>query len=62
LFRLTEIAQSYAMSQGAGGIVPELPTGVPPPGATWSWEWSPDVFGEQEVLLRGVRNGAKVLP
>jgi RHS repeat-associated protein len=46
---------------GADGVVLRVPTGVPPPGATWNWEWSPDIWNEQEVLLRGVREGCTVL-
>jgi hypothetical protein len=55
------IAQSYAISGGEGGLVLRFPTGAPPASERWSWEWSPDVYGEQEVLLRGARGGATVL-
>jgi RHS repeat-associated protein len=52
----------YAASQaGDNGIILQLPTGAPPPGATWSWEGSPDVYYENEVLLRGTRSGAQVI-
>ena len=35
-----------------------------PPGAadTWSWHESPDEFFEEEILLKGVRMGAGVIP
>jgi hypothetical protein len=56
------VAARQANSSGPGGVVLRLPTGAPPEGATWSWAWSPDVFNESEVLLRGVREGAEVLP
>jgi hypothetical protein len=52
---------SHATKEGPGGVILRFPTGAPPEGATWSWAWSPDVFGEQEVLLKGVREGAKVI-
>jgi hypothetical protein len=57
-----EVARSFANGKGPGGVIPRLPVGAPPPGAAWSWEWSPDAFGENELLLRGTRTGAEVLP
>jgi hypothetical protein len=56
------VAEFHARKSGPGGIVLQLPAGPPQPGDTWSWEWSPDRFGEQEVLLRGKRTGATVIP
>lgn len=50
----------YALSEGSGGVVLRLPVGPPALGDEWSWEWSPDEFYEEEVLLRGRRTGAKV--
>jgi len=55
------VARMYATARGPGGVILSIPVGAPPVGAAWSWEWSPDVFGEQEVLLRGIRTGAMVL-
>lgn len=55
------IAQNNALKAGPGGVVLRLPVGPPPAGAPWSWEISPDVWGESERLLRGVRNGAEVM-
>lgn len=55
-----EIAKWWANREGPGGVVLELPTGAPNPKDTWSWEYSIDEYGEQEVLLRGCRSGAKV--
>lgn len=46
---------------GDGGVVLRVPQGAPPKGFQWSWEWSPDIFGEQEMLMRGVRSGVEVL-
>ena len=37
------------------------PIGPPPPGAVWSWVVSDDVWGEEEVLLFGVREGLEVV-
>lgn len=51
-----------AQRAGEGGVVLRLPQGAPPPGASWSWELSDDVFLEKEVLLRGTRSGAEVVP
>ena len=46
---------------GADGVLLRVPTGRPPTGAKWNWEWSPDVFSESEVLLRGAREGCDVI-
>jgi hypothetical protein len=56
--RRREIAERYA---GPGGVVLVWPFGSPPDGAKWSWEWSPDVYFEHEVLIRGTVRGAKVI-
>ena len=55
------IAASFARSRGAGGIVLRIPLGKPNAKDTWSWEFSPDTFGEQEVLLKGIRIGVEVM-
>jgi hypothetical protein len=46
--------------RGEEGVLLRVQVGASPEGATWSWEWSPDVYGEQEVLMRGVSNGLEV--
>ena len=51
------IAEDYA---GAGGLLLEWTTGSPPDGADWRFEWSPDIFYEQEVLICGTLIGAWV--
>jgi len=55
------IAATHAGKSGPGGVVLRVPQGAPSTGAKWSWEWSPDVWGESEVLMRGVRSGVEVL-
>lgn len=54
-------AEKHAGQNGPGGVVLRVPTGAPPAGANWSWEWSPDLWGEAEVLMRGTRTGVEVL-
>jgi hypothetical protein len=56
-----EIAKFHALKEGEGGVILRVPLGAPPPKATWSWEYSEDIFRESERLLRGVRDGAKVI-
>jgi hypothetical protein len=52
-----DVAKMYA---GPNGIILRWRTGKPPPGASYSFEWSPDHFHEQEVLIRGRVEGAGV--
>lgn len=40
---------------GAGGVVLGTPRGTPRPGDAWAWKFSPDAYGESEVLLQGSR-------
>lgn len=54
------VAQIHAAKR-KGGVVLRLPA-TPARGENWSWENSPDEFGESEILLKGVRIGAEVLP
>ncbi|WP_354675719.1 RHS repeat-associated core domain-containing protein [Pseudomonas syringae USA007] len=56
-----KLAKQWAEREGPGGVVLGTPTGAPKPGDSWSWEFSPDRFGESEVLLRGNRSGLEVL-
>jgi len=56
--RSLDVAQGKA---GADGAILQWQTGAPPAGAPWSFEWSPDVWGEQEVLIRGPIEGARVI-
>ena len=55
-----EIARRYAQANGPGGVVLRLTGGPPLPTDSWAWEWSPDEYGEDEILLRGQRSGATV--
>lgn len=57
--RRLDLAQQYATCEGA--VILELPADAPGPHDEWSWEWSPDEHGEDEVLLRGERAGARVI-
>jgi hypothetical protein len=54
------IAREFAR-RVPGGVVLRLPSGKPNLGERWHWEWSPDVYGEFEVLLYGVRMDAEVI-
>jgi RHS repeat-associated protein len=54
-----KVAEFHAGKDGPGGVVLRVPTGAPPSSASWSWQWSPDIYGEQEVLLRGIRIGVE---
>ena len=55
-----EIARGYAR-RVPGGVVLRVPAGNPKSSDTWHWEWSPDEFYEQEILLYGVRMDAEVI-
>jgi hypothetical protein len=55
------IAQRFANSRGPGGVLLRLPFHPPAPRDNWSWQQSPDIHNEQEILLRGVRMGAEVV-
>ena len=48
------------MRNGPGGVVLRFPVGAPKRGDKWYWTWSPDAFGEDEILLHGERSGATV--
>ena len=56
--RSLEVAARYAAE---GGVILVWTLGLPPPDAKWSWEWSPDVYFEQEVLIRVTIRGATVI-
>lgn len=55
-----EIAEAHARWNGPGGVLLSVEMSEPTVGDTWSWVESPDVYDEQEVLLRGQRSGATV--
>ena len=54
------IARNYAQRYGPGGVILGLRTGTPQREDKWSFTWSPDEYGEDEILLRGERSGATV--
>jgi RHS repeat-associated protein len=58
--RQKSIAQWHANKDGSGGVLLSAPFGAPKEGDCWSWEFSDDVYGEDEVLLRGRRSGLGV--
>ncbi len=58
---ILETARVHANAAGPGGVILVLLLGAPAAEDRWSWEWSPDLFYEGEVLLRGIRSGAEVL-
>jgi hypothetical protein len=51
-----QIAAIHAKQEG---VILRLPTGQPPAGSPWKFEWSPDQWFEQEVLVRGPVYGAE---
>jgi RHS repeat-associated protein len=58
--RSLDYAKVHANKSGPGGVVLSAPLGAPGPGDCWSWEFSDDVYHEQEVLLKGPRAGLGV--
>lgn len=58
--RSPDIARKFAEGNGQGGVVLRVPVGAPNGSDSWAWEWSPDEWGEQEILLRGPRDGIEV--
>ncbi len=56
-----DIAMRQANRKGPGGVVLPLPEGKPPPGESWSSEFSIDIFAEDEILLCGIRSDAEVI-
>jgi len=55
-----DVAEYHARSFGPGGVILILSSAGPEPNDAWAWERSPDIFEEQEILLRGPRSGATV--
>jgi hypothetical protein len=44
-----------------GGLLLRVQATPPGPKEKWSWEWSPDIYFEQEPLLKGIRIGVEVI-
>ena len=57
-----DVAKRFAERRGPGGVVLCLIKDDMVEGDAWSWHASPDIHREQEVLLKGVRIDAEVLP
>ena len=51
------VAERFA---GPDGVILRVPTGAPGENDGWNWEYSPDQYGESEILLQGVREGIEV--
>ncbi len=58
--RSPEIARKFASGKGDGGVILRVPVGAPTPNDNWAWEWSPDEWGKQEILLKGPRQNIEV--
>ena len=58
--RQKSIALWHANKDGSGGVLLSAPFGAPKEGDCWSWELSDDVYGEDEVLLKGKRSNLGV--
>ncbi|VVP43350.1 RHS repeat-associated core domain-containing protein [Pseudomonas fluorescens] len=52
--RSPDIARVFAKEDG---VILRLKEGAPKAGDKWSWQYSDDRWGEQEVLLKGARKG-----
>jgi hypothetical protein len=59
--RNEQVARGYANSRGTGGVLLRVSEGAPESEDSWFWEYSDDPWGEDEVLLRGIRMGLEVL-
>lgn len=59
--RSRRVATWFARSRGPGGVLLRVPEGSPSEEDEWHWEYSPDEYGEEELLLYGVRLGVEVL-
>ncbi len=56
------VARSFANSGRVHGIVLRLPYLPPALGEAWTWVVSPNFHKENEILLRGSRMDAEVIP
>jgi hypothetical protein len=45
-----------------GGVLLRVPQSPPSQGDSWHWEYSPDDYFEEEILLHGIRMDAEVIP
>ena len=54
-------AEFFRDREGPGGVLLRVETNAPVPGDIWFWEYSIDIFFEDEVLLHGIRIGVEVI-
>lgn len=54
-------AEFFRDRDGPGGLLLRVEQTAPGPEDTWFWEWSIDLFFEEEVLLHGIRIGVEVI-
>jgi hypothetical protein len=54
-------AEFHRDKDGPGGLLLRVQATPPGPKEKWSWEWSPDIYFEQETLLKGIRIGVEVI-
>ena len=55
-----QLARSYACAEKGHGTLVCVDEADPGPDDTWEWVRSPNNFGEEEVLLKGIRIGVEV--
>lgn len=55
------VAEYHRDKTGPGGVLLRIPEGTPEPEERWHWEWSPDDYFEEEVLMHGIRMGVEVI-
>ena len=56
-----DVARTFAASRGAGGVLLRVVADAPASNDSWSWQHSLDLWGEDEILLRGIRIGVEVI-
>jgi hypothetical protein len=54
-------AEFHRDKDGPGGLLLRVETTAPRFEEMWSWEWSKDIFFEEEILLKGIRIGVEVI-
>ena len=54
------VARLHAQRNGPGGVLLAVPFGSAESGEDWRWEYSPDSWLEDEILLHGIRLNVEV--